>query len=65
MSLKLFNATVQTQSKYKSVGHDKLIMGLTHSAECKKIITGSWDKTIKIWNYKGEEQKTITNHTKR
>ncbi len=32
-------------------GHSDLVMSLAHIQNTKLILSGSWDSTIKIWNY--------------
>jgi WD40 repeat protein len=45
--------------------HRKLIKGLHYLESIKKIVTGSWDKSIKIWDKNGNYLKTINAHAKR
>jgi guanine nucleotide-binding protein subunit beta-2-like 1 protein len=42
------------------VGHDKDVLSVAFSADNRQIVSGSRDKTIKLWNTLGECKYTIT-----
>ena len=45
-------------------GHSDSVLTLAWSNERKMLISGSKDKTLKVWNYSsGEEIKTIFGHS--
>jgi guanine nucleotide-binding protein subunit beta-2-like 1 protein len=41
------------------VGHDKDVLSVAFSADNRQIVSGSRDKTIKLWNTLGECKYTI------
>ena len=46
------------------IGHEDSVTSIAISLDSQKIITGSADKTIKIWNMQnGSEEFTLSGHT--
>ncbi|RKK77386.1 Vegetative incompatibility protein HET-E-1 [Fusarium oxysporum] len=53
-----WNAVLQTLE-----GHADVVSSVVFSKEGKLIASGSWDKTVKIWNVTtGEEERTLEGH---
>ena len=49
---------------YTLTGHTGEILALAITPDNKQIVSGSWDKTIKVWSLeKGEELFTLEGHT--
>ena len=45
-------------------GHSKSVKSIAISSDSKYIVSGSYDKTIKIWNLEsGQEIKTLKGHS--
>jgi len=45
-------------------GHADCVKSILYFAEKDKLLSASWDKTLKVWDLKtGEEKKTLTGHT--
>jgi WD40 repeat protein len=45
-------------------GHGSLVQAVAVTADGKRVISGSHDKTVKVWNLEtGEEQLTLTGHS--
>ncbi|MBI1918237.1 MAG: protein kinase [Planctomycetes bacterium] len=45
-------------------GHTGLVTSVSFSADCKRIASGSLDKTVKVWNaHTGQEALTLKGHT--
>lgn len=34
-------------------GHEKEVVSVCFSPDSKTVVSGSWDRTIKIWNLEG------------
>ena len=44
-------------------GHDAAVTSVSYSADGKRIVTGSWDKTAKVWDANtGNELMTLKGH---
>jgi WD40 repeat protein len=49
---------------WKLTGHKDRVKAIAFSPDCRRLISGSSDKTIKVWDVEsGWEIKTMTNHT--
>jgi len=44
-------------------GHSDIIRDAKFSPDSKYVVTGSNDKTVRVWNLKGEEVQRLTSHT--
>ncbi|WP_197446574.1 WD40 repeat domain-containing serine/threonine protein kinase [Tautonia plasticadhaerens] len=45
-------------------GHTDLVFGLASSPDGRRLATGSWDRTVKLWDTRtGEEVFTLVGHT--
>jgi WD40 repeat protein len=42
--------------------HDSYVSSVSFSPDGKTIVSGSGDKTIKLWNLEGKELKTLKGH---
>ena len=46
------------------VGHSGLVFSVAFSPDGKTVVSGSYDKNIKLWNVEtGQEIKTLVGHT--
>jgi WD40 repeat protein len=45
-------------------GHSSSVLAVAVTADGTRVISGSWDKTVKVWNLEtGEEQLTLSGHS--
>jgi len=44
-------------------GHQDAVNSISFSPDGKTIASGSWDKTIKLWNIESGESQTLSGHT--
>ncbi|MCC5627699.1 caspase family protein [Nostoc sphaeroides CHAB 2801] len=44
-------------------GHEDAVNSISFSPDGKTIASGSWDKTIKLWNIESGESQTLSGHT--
>jgi guanine nucleotide-binding protein subunit beta-2-like 1 protein len=49
------------QTTRRFVGHEKDVLSVAFSADNRQIVSGSRDKTIKLWNTLGECKYTVVN----
>jgi WD40 repeat protein len=48
---------------YPFPGHEDAVNSISFSPDGKTIASGSWDKTIKLWNIESGESQTLSGHT--
>jgi len=48
---------------YPFPGHQDAVNSISFSPDGKTIASGSWDKTIKLWNIESGESQTLSGHT--
>jgi WD40 repeat protein len=54
---------ISDQSRMTLLGHKKLAISVAFSPDGKRIISGSWDNTIKVWDAAtGDELMTLRGH---
>src|SRR5438128_17412 len=67
--LDLFNRIIQKYDYYLSGVTDKILKGHTDNVKSvavldeDRIVSGSWDKTLRIWDTKGETEQILKGHT--
>lgn len=55
----LTNSLHNAQEKNRLKGHAQKLTSVCFSANGEKIVSGSWDKTVKLWNKEGELLKIL------
>ncbi len=51
------------QEKNRFFAHSDSVVSVAFSPDGKTIVTGSWDKTVKLWNLEGKEIQTFKGHS--
>lgn len=46
-------------------GHTKIVSSVIYSSDMNQLVSGSWDRTVKVWNFEGEiiNVQTLEGHT--
>ncbi|MEH2332941.1 WD40 repeat domain-containing protein [Nostoc sp.] len=57
------NLVSNERISYPLPGHQDAVNSISFSPDGKTIASGSWDKTIKLWNIESGESQTLSGHT--
>ncbi|MBX9258006.1 WD40 repeat domain-containing protein [Desmonostoc muscorum CCALA 125] len=57
------NLVSNERISYPFQGHQDAVNSISFSPDGKTIASGSWDKTIKLWNIESGESQTLLGHT--
>ena len=49
----------------KFEGHTDGVTSVSFSGDGKQVVSGSWDKTVRVWTWRGAELRKFEGHTDR